>query len=311
MPTQIDALNCNKQFLGTGLVDCLLRKGKITSVIKVKPGWSFDPATETFDLAYVVSKVQDGTFAPFLNTLDFLNNTPESITKEYADHSIAVVSNGKPQRSLEFDNGIYWHKAAASYSGFRNGGVIEIDNNGTVWLQRNVAGTKLTAYDTNMFNVPTYTDAFNDETAKTFIMYQVRNEVAWTNQMTAITQEQIGADLNDELKGFNNTIVTGTATPALITVNVTAMGNTSYGIEALTEESFRVRNITTGLIVPIDTVTAVPGNPGKYTIDPTTNITATNIIVVELYDAIAEQPMALLGDNLLYYGQSANITVTA
>lgn len=311
MATLINVQNCAKQLLGTGLLDCVIRKGKITSVIKTKPNWKFDPATETFNLAYVVAQVQKGNFAPFLNTLDTVNNTPESYTKEYGDHAIAVVGNGKPQRSLEFDNGIYWHQAAASYSGFRNGGVIEIDANGNVWLQRNVAGTELKGFDTNMFNVPTFTDPVNDETAKTFIMYQIRNEVAWTNQITMISKDTIGADLNEELKGFNSVTITGTATTSTITIDVTSSGNLSFGINALDEDALRVRNITTGLVVPLDAVTPVVDVNGRYTLEPTTNITAGNVIVVETYNAATSTNVALIGTNDMFMGVSNSITVSA
>jgi len=311
MPTSINTQNCAKELLGTGLLDCVIRKGKINSVLKVKPDWSFNPATETFNLAYVILQVQKGVFVPFLNTLDTTSDTPESYTKEYGDHSIAVVGHGKPQRSLEFDNGPYWHAAAASYAGFRNGGVIEIDINGRVWLQRNVAGTKLTAWATNMFDVPTYTDPINDETGKTYIKYQIRNEVAWTEQMTSISKAVIGADLNEELKGFNNVVITGTAVASgLVTIQVKSAGNTDYGILALDETDFRVIDLTTNTVLAIDDVTVGP-TEGSYVIDLTAAVVAGHTLSVEMYDTAANVNVALIGDNIMYKGISLPITVSA
>lgn len=311
MATNINTLLCNKQVLGTGLVDCVIRKDKITSILKTKPGWTFDPATETFNAAYVISKIQDGTFAPFMNTLDFTNNTPESNVKEYGDHSKAVVNNGKPEFRYEFDNGIYWHAAAASYSGFRNGGVIEIDRQGTVWVKRNVAGTLLSAYDTNYFNVPTFTPVVGDETAKTFIEYQIRNEVAWTEQMTAITKAEIGADLNDEIAGFIGVSITGTATAGdPILVQVKALSNIGFGIEGLTAANFRIRNAATNAVLAITSV-AAGATPGAYSITPTVSLVEDVTLIVETYDDDADVATALVAPNQLYRGESAVITVAA
>lgn len=311
MPTLINALNCNKSLQGTGLVPCEIRLGRITSVLRVSPTWSFNPATETFNLAYVISKIQDGTFTPFLKTLEFLNNTPDPTTKEYQSGAIAVIRNGKPQRSLEYDNGIGWHKSAYSYNGFRQNSVIEIDASGNVAVQNNVAGTLLNAWPTNMFNTRTYVPQVGDDNAKTLIEYQISNEEAYNKQMTIITAEQIGADLNEEVMGIIGVNIVGTAAAAdPIEVTVTAVNNTIYGIEALTEPNFRVVNVATNAVVPLDTVTA-GATPGTYSLTPTTPTIAAQTLRVEMYDSVAGVATALIEPNQLYKGVSATITVTA
>lgn len=311
MATLINAINCNHQLLGTGIVPCTVKLGRIKSVLRVDPSWTFDPATETFDLDYVISKVQDGTFAPFLNTLAFANNTPETTTKEFEDGAIYAIRDGKPQFSMEYDNGIMWHQAAYSYNGNRTSSVILIDASGNVGLYRNVAGTQLTAMLTNMFSVPTWMPQVGDENAKTFINFQIESETAWNERLTVISVQQIGADLNDELKGFLNVTITGTASVANgISVTINAVANTSFGITGLTAPNFRVRDTTDNTVETIDTVTA-GATHGTYTIVLDPALTVAHKVVVEMYDTTAGVDTALVGTNLLYKGASAEMTVGA
>lgn len=311
MPTDINALNCKKLELGTGLVPCTIRFRQPKSILRVSPAWTFNPATETFDKDYVISKIQDGTFTPFLNTLEFLNNTPDPTTKEYQGGATAVIRNGKPQGSYEYDNGIFWHAAAYSYNGFRTNAVIIIDKVGNVRLMSNVAGTILSGFMTNMFNTNTYVDESGDETAKTIIQYQIDNEEAYNMRSVIITPDVIGADLNEEIQGIINTTVTGSADAGdPINVTVNAVANTAFGIEGLIMSNFRVVNTVTNAVVALTSVTA-GATPGTYVLTPTTPTVAAQTLRVELYDATANVAVALVGTNQLYKGQSAVITVAA
>lgn len=312
MPTNFNAVNCKKELLGTGFVDCEIIFGSIKSVLRVSNDWVFNPLTDTFNFEYVVSKVQDGTFVPFLNTLEFLNNTPEATTKEYQGGAMAVIRNGKPQYSLEYNNGWGFHSASYSYNGFRSGSVILIDKSGNVGLLRNVSETQLSGFLTNMFNTSTWVPPVGDDTAKTLLAFQIDNEEAFNKRFTIISAEEIGADLNEDLRGVVSVNINGTASVAAgININVTAYNNKSFGILALDETNFRVRNTTTNTVLAIDTVTNGPV-PGNYIITTTPTLVSANTIVVETYDATATPPTntAILGTNQLFRGASAAITVT-
>lgn len=311
MPTNINALNCSKELKGTGLVDCVIRFRQPKTTLRAKPSWNFNPATETFNLAYVISKIQDGTFTPFLNTLEFLDNTPDPNKKEYQGGAKGTTRNAKPEKSYQFDNGPAWHASAYAYNGFRTSSVIEIDKVGTVKLLRNVAGTVLTGFLTNDFNVRTYKDEQGDDSAQTILEYQIENEEAYNTRATFITAEEIGADLNEEIRGIVDVTITGTAAAAdPIEVTVKAVANTAFGIEALTEPNFRVVNVATNAVVPLDTVTA-GATPGTYSLTPTTPTVAAQTLRVEMYDSVAGVATALVEPNQLYKGVSATITVTA
>lgn len=314
MPTDINSLNCKKYEQGVGLIDCLIRFGRPTTIIRTPNNWSFDPDTETFNLDYVVSKIQDGTFTPFLNTLAFTNNTGEPTRKEFQGGAVGISKNARPEHQYSFDNGIAWHAAAYSFNGFRTSSVIIIDENNNVRVQSNVAGDKLTGFKTNMFNTRTYrdTDGESDD-VPTILEYQIDNTEAYNKRSVIITGETIGADLNDELMGIISVDIAGTVSAANgASITVTATLNNKTGIQGLTAANFRARNLTDDAVQAIDTVTAGE-TPGSYTIDFTVAPTASDEIVIETYDATATPPVAVakVGDTQLYKGASATITVGA
>lgn len=311
MATPINALVCTKQLIGTGLLPCEIKFQQPKTILRVTNDWTFDPATETFNLAYVISKIQDGTFTPFKNTLEFVENTPEPTRKEYQGGATATIRNGKPSHSYEYDNGIGFHAAAYSYNGFRQSSVILIDKAGNVGLQRNVAGTQIKAFATNDFNTRTYMMASGDETAKTIVEYQIDSEEAYNTRFTVITAKTIGADLNEEIDGIRSVTIEGTAEAGdPIAVTVMGVNNTIYGVEGLTAANFRLRNADTNAVLAITSI-AAGATPGAYTITPTVATTAGLKVIVETYDDDANVATALVGDSTLYKGESEVITVAS
>lgn len=311
MATQINALNCKKVKLGTGLIPCEIRFRQPKTILRTDPSWSFDPATETFNLAYVVSKIQDGTFTPFKNTIEFTENTADPTTQEYQGGDTFLVRNGKPTYAFAYDNGVGFHKAAYSYNGNRQNSVILVDKVGNVGVLSNVAGTKLSAHLTNMFNTRTMTMEAGDTSARTTLEFQIANEEAFNSRFTVISVDEIGADLNEEIDGIISVNIEGTAA-AGDPIEITVMGenNSIYGIEGLTASNFRVRNAVTNAVVTLTSVTA-GATPGAYTLTPTTPTVAAQKLIVETYDDDADVAVALVGDTVLYKGESPEITVSA
>lgn len=312
MATNINAQDCKKYVRGTGLTSCELRLKQPTSFLRVNPSWVFDPETETFNLDYVIGKVQDGTFTPFMNTLEFVDNTPDPTTKEYQGGAMATIRNGKPQYSFEFDNGLGFHKAAYSYNGFRTSSIIMIDKQGNVFLYSNVAGDKLTAMLTNNFNARTYKPVVGDDTAKTIVELQIDNEEAFNTRLTVITAAEVGADLNEELKGIIDVTITATPTQGdPIQLTVIALNNVSFGIESLAASNLRIRVLPANTVINITTLTA-GATPGTYTATPATALTSGQSIVIETYDSTVPAATARIADtNQLYKGITQAITVAS
>jgi len=308
---QINALRCNKAVFGTGLVPCELKLKDFKSFIIVPNSWSVNVTSGTFDKEYVIAQIQAGIFVPFLNALEFTNNTPDVTTKEYQGGIMSVIRNGKPQYTFEYDNGIGWHKAAYSYNSFQGYSVLIVDSTGTIAAASSVDGTILTGFKLSMLNTGTYTPQVGDETAKTLISFQIANEEQFNRRMALITADEAGVDINSEIAGVIGVTITGTASVANgINVVVNAGNNTIFGIEGLTADNFRVRNAATNATLTIATVVA--GTiPGTYKITTTPAPTLASNLIVDTYDSDADVTTALVGDSQLYRGLSEPIVVGA
>lgn len=308
---QINAVNCNKAVFGTGLVPCELRLKDFKTFIIVPNSWSLNVESDTFNGDYVVQKIQDGTFVPFLNTVEFLNNTPDPTTKEYQGGTTAVIRNGKPEYSFEYDNGIGFHKAAYGYNSFQMYSVIIVDSAGTVAVAESADGLSVRGFALSMLNTRTYVPQVGDETAKTLIEFQIANEEQFNRRMALITVDESGVDINTEVNGIIGVSITGTASVANgFNINVNAVNNANFGIEAFETGNFRIRNTATNAVLAIDSV-AAGSTPGNYVLDATPTLATS--YVVETYDATATPPVAtaLIGTSQLYRGVSAPIIAVA
>lgn len=316
MSIQINTIDCNKNQAGTGVPGCLLRSKAYKSFLLVTKPIRLDAATDTLDADYILARIQDGTFVPFLNTVEFLNNTPERTTKEYQGGVMRTIRNGMPMYSFEFDNGPLWHGAAYAYNSFQAYGIILIDKAGTIEMAKSADGTYIYPYPLSDFNVSTYRPEVGDDTAGSLIEFQIMNEETFNMRKALIPVSASGVDVNSEMYGVIDVIIAGTASAAngiSVRVNATlnGFGNEGFGISALTASNFRVRNNATNAVIPIDTVTA-GATPGSYVIETDPALVAATVIVVETYDATANVATALIADsNQLYRGASKPITVTA
>jgi hypothetical protein len=311
----INAQNCNKTYLGLGLSDCELYLGEFRSVIAVPKGWSI-PVSELvgMDLDYIVGLVQQQTFDPILNAIQFTDNTPDPTTQEYTGGVISVVRNGKPQYQFEFNNGVFFHKALYSRNAFKLYDVLLVDDSGTIVGATTVDGTRFTGLSASMFNTQTFRPKVGDTNPRTLLDIQLDNESQFNTRMALIVTAQSTVDVNTEINPITSVTITGTASAANdITVQVNYASNATKGVEGLVAANFRIRNLTTDAVVAITSVTESTVNKGEYLLEPTVALTATNVIVVEMYDATAIPPVnvALIAPNILYKGESAEMTVSA
>lgn len=303
---QINAVNCNKENLNLGIVQCEAMLKDFKSFILTPKTWKIPLAElETLDLATIVGFVQEDIWQPVLNSVEFLNNTPDPTTKEYTGGIMSVIRNGKPQYSFEFDNGIGFHKAAYSKNSFNQYNVLIIDSAGTIVGATTADGENFTGLSASMVNTRTYVPQVGDETAKTLIEFQLSNEEQFNKRMAIITVDQSGVDINSEILAVVGVTITGTANATTATVQVNAVNNTIFGIQGLEAGDFSIVDTTTDSVVNITSV-AEGTEPGSYVI--TATFVVGNVITISTAGA---NDTAIIGDNQLYRGVSAPITVTA
>lgn len=314
MPTLINAANCKKFVLGTGLVDCEPFFGQPTTAMLVKKSWQLPvDDSATFDLDYIVARVQDGTFVPFLSAKGFTENTPDPTRQDYPQGQRRTIRNGNPDYMFEYDNGLGFHKAAYSYNS-SSWNVILFDQVGNAQLQSNVAGTILTGFAASDINTRTYRQASGDTAAGTMLEIQLASPEEFNRQMTLVAVADIGANINSELRGVvsvNINIVSASVASGIV-VDVTSINNTAFGIEALLLGNFEVYNVTDDVITNASAAVASTTILGRYTItSAATAPAATDEIRVQTKGYSLGNATLLAGSTQLYKGQSGVFEMTA
>lgn len=318
MPATItNGANCKKFVLGTGMVDCEIRPSQPISVIRVPNNWSFDLTNNGagFNLEYAIGQTASGIFAPFLNTIEFTNNTPETTTQDYQDGGTAVVRNGKPTYMMSFNNGLGFHKAAYQYNGYGTNSVLLIDSVGNVWGQINDAGTVLRGFPTNMFNTATYQPKAGDTNAATNISFQIKDEDAFNRNLVLISREDIGANLNNELLGVvsvNIEVRSADVSDGTVVIKVTGVNNPKFGIQALNSVgAWDLVNVTANTISAISNVAASTTEAGVYTLTPTTMPTVGQVIQIQTKQFGLGEAYRVSPSAQLYRGISPEKTTVA
>jgi len=309
----INAVNCNKEFLGAGIGTCeLFLNQQMNGEITVPKSWSLPVTNGAVDLtlADAIELVQQTTFDPLLGAIDFVDNTGDATTQEYSGGITSIVRNAKPVYQLIFESGIGFHKAAYSKNSFNNKNILLVFG-GYIVGAYSPDGTKFTGLDMSMFNTQTLRLPAGDTRQRTLVDFQLSNEDQFNRRLAILTPEMLGFDFSSEVMPIQSASITAVATAGdPINVTVNSLNNTNYGIEGLTVSDFRVVDTTTNAVVALTSV--VEGvTPGTYVLTPTTGLVINHVIYVQLYDATELVATALVGDNQLYKGQSPNITVGA
>lgn len=313
----INAINCNKENLDLGIVECQQFLKELKTPILVKKGWSMDKAGfEALDVDGFIELIQSGVWQPVFGSKQFTDNTPDPTTEEYSGGIMSTVRNGKPQYQFDYDRGVAFHKALYSKNSFGAYDMIILDAASSMLLATSADGTKVSALSAGMVNTRTFKPASGDTSSITSFEFQLTNEDQFNRRMAVYTVDQSEVDFNEELAAIIGATITGTAEAGdPIQVQVNAVSNGNYGVQGLVAANFRVINTVTNAVVAITSV--APGiNEGQYAITPTTPTTAGQVLKVELYDATATVPVAVarIGDTSeLYRGstQPPHITVAA
>lgn len=308
----INAVNCNKEDYGLGIVDCEQFFNEPKTPILIKKSWRMLKTDfEALDTEGFVELVQSGQWEPNPGAKQFTLDLPDPTTEEYSGGVVSVIRNGKPSLGFDYDQGVAKHKLMYSKNSFGQYNVGIVDDSGTIMLALSADGMYVTGLTAGMVNTRTYTFKNGDTGSTSRFEFQLTNEEQFNRRMALYTTDQSGVDFNEDILPITGVTITGTAEAGEpINVSVKAFTNTVYGIQGLVATNFRVINTATNAIVPITSV--VPGtNAGDYIITPTTPTTSGQTLRVEMYDAVAGYAVALIEPNQLYKGISAVITVGA
>lgn len=296
----VNSQDCDKSQLGTGVIDCIIKEGIPRGFIAVQKGWSI-LLSGTLNL---VELVQSGVAIPFLQGVEFTDNTPENTIEEYQGGLKNVVRNGLPEFAFKFVKGYAPHKAFFSYNSLNAYDFLLVFDSGTVMGAVSKDGLSLKGFSGGMLNTASY--KFNDGavSANSMVAFQLTNANEFNKNGALLTAENLGIDVNSELFGIIDVVPTVTAQAGEnVLVSVKALANTAFDIEGLTSTNFKLE--VDGLPATIDIVSYANG---VYTLEPAVAITSGDTVKVKVADTGFD--VAKVG-NKLFKGESKVVIATA
>ena len=245
-------------------------------------------------------------FVPFIGSADYESNTAEATVQESANGLSRVTRNGKPQMSFTYWKGFPFHTIASSYNSYGEGNVILVFERGILVVESldgaSVSGFKLGMQNTGTFS---FNDGSNGEQVTVMIQLSDENEFNLRGQI--ITNETLGFNVANELPAVIDADVKVDAISAGTSVSaaVTATSNSAFKILGLEVANFRI--IVNGTAEAPDAV-SYNDVTGQYDFTTTSTLSASDEVVVELYDSVEELDVTVLDDQL-YKGKSSTVTV--
>lgn len=299
--------DCTTSRLGSGLENCQPIEGLPNGFILTPKGWSLNKTTDTFDKAYVQEQCQLGNFIPLVGCFEMISETPDPVTQESQSGLMDVVRQGKPNFTCTYKNGLAFQKIAFSYNSYNQYDVLITYETGMIKCATSVDGTQIKGISVGMLNTNGYSENNGTNSASTILKFQVTNPFEYNQYVDLLTD--LDFDPTSELFGITDCVLTGTADASdnKAYVSVKWLHNEQFNILGLAVANFRLT-----IDGVADTITAVTYNSttGLYALTPTTALTASDVVVVQLYDASVPTATAKVG-NKLYRGTTPSITVVA
>lgn len=239
---KVNFFDCDNQRKGTGSINCEVPTGVPTGFFLVNKTWRFDStseSSESFDTAYINTQIKSKVFVPFLNAINFTDNSEDPITFTTQIGVKLLARDGKPEFSLDFSKGYAFHSAAWSYNSFGSYDVIFTYDNGVMFLAKEAGGDSLKGHTAGLINTANFQHKDGAESEKTAIMFQLTNP----NEYNAD-----GALLDPTANGFDIDVIKGIVDASLlkvsnattnVVVSVHASANLAIPIQGLVFTDFR------------------------------------------------------------------------
>jgi len=300
LETQINTVNCGANgVLGTGLAGCRQDRKRVTALGLVQKGFVF--ASEiTKD--YMRSLQQDGTLIMLQGVVSFEDSTADDNIITRAGSGIKVVAGKNPyEHTVTFDNGINFHKALTSLSGYGNYDLILFDVDNSMFFTVTKSGSAK-GFTLGMFENGKYMGANGTDASSQTILLQLIERAEIDERMSWIESNELDFSYG-ELSGVNEVVVSVNPIVTLSTSIVVSafLQDKTHPVEGLLVGDFSV--IRNGVAITPSAV-SYSSVTKKYTLTVTANATA-DIVEVSL-DSI----VLTLAD-VLYKSNTATIIVSA
>lgn len=311
MAVLVNLRDCNTQRLGTGVIDCLIElNAEPLGYFLVDRSWSLTIADpNTFDQTYLLARIQDESFVPFLNKINFTDNSEDTVFETFDSGVKSRVRAGYPEYAFDFDKGLYFHQAAHSYVTFQAYNIVLALTDGTLLFAETEDGLSITGFQAGYVDAATFRFQTGSTVQRTMTAFQLTNAEQFNSRASALLSSQSGVDIT-QINGVIDVVLTATAPAATETALVftaRAAANEEIDILGITDADLRLLGATNTI-----SDVAYDANTRQYTITVGTAFTAAEEYTVQLYDS-AFTPNAVPAVNIageIYKGTSNTVTVT-
>jgi hypothetical protein len=306
----INQKNCVTTRKNLGLPDCILQEGRLTGKILVPKGWSINLLTDVFDKDYVNEQIQLGNFVPILGAVEVTNNTPEATTEEYQGGVMSVVRNGLPQFTFKFLKGGWkFANALNTYNSQQAFDILFVFSTGAIAGATN--GTTFSGFDLGMLNSGTYMFTDGNTSASVSTTIQLINETQFNRDVAVLDRSSLDFDINTDVNPITDIYMTGRADVS----NAKVYFKASFDMNRATNlGGISIANLRCTINGVADTITALSLSydaiSGEWSFTPTTTLTTSQSVVVQLYDSVNSVACAKIGSRY-YKGVTPAITPTA
>ena len=305
--TLVNYFDCDQQRKGTGTPSCDVPTGVPTGFFLVEKNWRLDPAVDEFNTEYIKDKIKEGVFIPFLDAINFTDNSEEAVIYTTQLGVKLLARDGKPEFTFDYSKGYCYHAAAWSYNSFGNYDVILTYDNGVVFLAK-TPDEKLKAHTAGLVNTAGFSHKDGSESEKTAITVQLLNAREYNTNGALMGPAANGFDLDGVNGIIDCSIVIESVdftTDSIALVKITASCNTAVDILGVTTDNLRWLGNTAAATV--DDV-SYDSTTGLY------SVTATGVDIsgdfpdtleLQIHDSTADVSVAEIpdGSGALYQGR--------
>lgn len=298
--TNINTVNCGANgVLGTGLAGCRIDRKRVTALGLLQKGYVLD---QEINKDYLRSLQEAGTLIMLQGVVSFEDATADDNIITRAGSGIKVVAGKNPyEHTVTFDNGINFHKALTSLSGYGDYDLILFDVDNSMFFTVTKSGNPK-GFTLGMFENGKYMGANGTDASSQTITLQLIERAEIDERMSWKTSEFLDFSYG-ELTGVNEVLVTvdPIVTASLAIVVSAFLLDKTHPVEGLLVGDFSI--LRNGVAI-VPSAVAYSAVTKKYTLTVSANTTA-DIVEVSLNDIV------LTLADVLYKSNTATVVVTA
>lgn len=295
----LNRVNCSGSgVLGTGLAGCKFDINRVIAIGLLTKGFKFaqDP-----DKDYMRDLQQAGTLIMLQGIVSFTDATADDNITTREGSGIKVVAGKNPyEKTAMFDNGLNFHKALTTISGYEQYDIVLFDVNGSMIVTVAKDGSPK-GFTLGMFENQKYGFANGTDSNSQSVLFQMIDRAEFDSNAGWYTTEELDF-FPSELTGINE---------VLVSVAPVVTASTTIVVDAyLLDKTHSVDGLLTGdwELTKNGTVlaqTVVQSSTTKKYTFTVASLSAADIITVRLKNTV------LTPLDVLYKSNTATVVVTA